>query len=95
MTQIDYIFGHLFPTWLSTWRFNFKVWADLMTSNYEVYACPWDENPEKECYEWFWASLNLDDTFSKEFLEGLQRTVDLIDEGKIKLIPFKWEDYDF
>ena len=98
MTQIDYIFGHLFPTWLSTWRYNFKVWADLMTGNYEAYACPWCDScnsQEQECYEWFWTSINLDDTFTKSFLEYLQKTIDLIDKGEIKLIPFKREDLDF
>lgn len=94
MTQIDYIFGHLFPTWLSTWRYNFKVWADLVTGNYEAYACPWGDNAEQECYEWFWTSINLDDTYTKSFLENLQKTIDLIDKGEIELIPFKWEDFD-
>jgi hypothetical protein len=92
MTQIDYIFQHLFPTWLSTWRYNLKVWADLMTNNYEVYACPWGESAEQECYEWFWASINLDDTFTKSFLEDLQKTIELIDKGEIKLIPFNFDE---
>jgi hypothetical protein len=95
MTQIDYIFQHLLPTWLNTWRHNFKMWADLMTNNYEIYANPWCDSPEKECYEWFWASINLDDTFSKEFLEDLQNTIDLIDSGKIKLLPFNIENLDY
>ena len=94
MTDIQYIFHHLIPTWYNTWRYNFKVWADLMISNYEPYACPWCDSPEQECYRWFWASLNLDDTYSKEFLEDLERTVNLIDKGEVKLIPFKWEDLD-
>lgn len=85
MTQIDYIFGHLFPMWVSTWRYNFKVWVDLMTDNYESYACPWVESPKQECYEWFWSSINLDDTCTKSFLEDLQRTIDL----------FKLEDFDY
>ena len=39
-----------------------------MTNNYEVYANPYDESQERECYEWFWASSTVDDTYSKEFL---------------------------
>lgn len=94
MTQADYIFKHLLPTWLKTWRYNLKVWADLMTGNYEAYACPWCESPEKECCEWFWASIGLDDTCTKEFLEDLQRTIDLIDKGQIKFVSFNSEDFD-
>jgi hypothetical protein len=63
-----------------------------MTNNYEVYACPWGESAEQECYEWFWASINLDDTFTKSFLEDLQKTIELIDKGEIKLIPFNFDE---
>ena len=57
-----------------------------MTNNYEVYANPWCESPERECYEWFWASINIDDTLSKEFLESLQM-MDDVDTGKVKTYP--------
>lgn len=64
-----------------------------MTNNYEVYTCPWCENPEQECREWFWASISLDDTLSKQFLEDLQDIADLIDKGQLKLIAFRQEDF--
>ena len=55
-----------------------------MTSNYENYALMREDDPEEECKDWFWTSLNEDDTYSKEFLEYLQQMVDDIDSGKVK-----------
>ena len=60
------------------------MWRDLITSNYENYALLKDDDPYQECYEWFWASINLDETYPKEFLEYLQQMVDDIDTGKVK-----------
>ena len=61
MTHLKYITDHLFPSWVQSWTYNFKIWADLMTNNYEAYDNPWCESLERECYEWFWASINMDD----------------------------------
>ena len=74
MTHLKYITDHLFPSWVQSWTYNFKIWADLMTNNYEAYDNPWCESPERECYEWFWASINM---------------VDDINSGKVKKIPFR------
>jgi hypothetical protein len=72
---------------------NFRIWADLMGSNYENYALPRTvEDPEQECLEWFWTSINEDDVYPKEFLEYLLQMMDDIDTGKEKLIPM---DEDF
>ena len=61
------------------------MWADLMGSNYENYALPRTvEDPEEECKEWFWASLNEDDVYDKEFLEYLMQMVEDIETGKEK-----------
>ena len=87
MTHFTYITVHLLPAWIQQWSFNFKHWTDLMTNNYEAYADPWCESPERECYEWFWASINMDETLPKEFLEELYRRMDNIDTGKVKPIP--------
>ena len=84
MTWPQYIFQHLIPTWFFSFRSNFRIWSDLMTSNYESYALLKDDDPFQECYEWFWCSINLDDTYPKEFLEYLQQMVDDIDSGKVK-----------
>ena len=84
MTHLKYITDHLLRAWVQQWTCNFKIWSDLMTSNYEVYANPWGESPERECYEWFWASINMDDTYSKEFLESLYQMIDDIESGKVK-----------
>jgi len=77
----------MFPGWVESWKYNLKIWADLMTSNYKRYSDPWSESPERECREWFWASLNMDDIYTKEFLEGLYRKISDIDSGKEKTYP--------
>ena len=87
MTYFTYITDHLLPAWVQQWTYNFRIWADLMTNNYEAYANPWCESPEKECYEWFWSSINMDDTLSKEFLEKLYQRIEDIDTGKMKTYP--------
>ena len=87
MTYFKYITNHLLPTWLSTWSYNFTVWADLMTDNYAEYSSPWCESPERECYEWFWTSISLDDTYSKDFIETLREMVEEIDAGVVKTYP--------
>ena len=53
MTHFKYITDHLLRAWVQSWTYNFKLWTDLMTNNYEAYANPYGESPERECYEWF------------------------------------------
>ena len=89
MTWTQYIFTHLIPTWFSSFNDNFRMWRDLMTGNYENYALLKDDDPFQECYEWFWTSINLDETYPKEFLEYLQQMVDDIDSGKVKTYPLE------
>jgi len=84
MTWTEYIFQHLIPTGLRSFRDNFRMWRDLITSNYEGYALLEDDDPYEQCYEWFWTSINLDETYPKEFLEHLKQMVDDIDSGKVK-----------
>ena len=84
MTWTEYITTHLIPTWFRSFNDNFRMWRDLVTGNYENYALLKDDDPYQECYEWFWASINLDETYPKEFLEYLQQMVDDIDTGKVK-----------
>ena len=84
MTHFKYITDHLLRAWVQSWTYNFGIWADLMTNNYEGYANPYGESPERECYEWFWASINMDDTVPKEFLEKLHQMVEDINSGKLK-----------
>jgi hypothetical protein len=73
-------------------RHNFRIWADLMGSNYDGYALMKEDDPEAECLDWFWASIVEDDVYPKEFLEGLMEMMDRIDRGEEKLIPL---DEDF
>jgi hypothetical protein len=56
-----------------------------MTSNYDHYALPRTvEDPEEECRDWFWASLNEDDVYDKEFLEYLLQMVEDVELGKVE-----------
>ena len=87
MTHFDYITKHMLPGWVESWTYNFKVWSDLMTGNYKPYAEPWGESPERDCYEWFWASINLDDIYSKEFIEELLQMKKDVESGKVKTYP--------
>ena len=42
------------------------------------------DDPFGECCEWFWASLNEDDVYDKEFLEYLYQLVEDVETGKVK-----------
>ena len=88
MSHFEYL-QYLIRSWVQTWSCNFQVWADLMTNNYEVYTNPYGESPERECYEWFWAFINMDDTLPKESLDSLYQMMDDIDTGKVKTVPAK------
>ena len=89
MTWFEYITTHLIPTSFRSFNDNFRMWRDLITGNYENYGLLKDDDPYQECYEWFWASINLDETYPKEFLEYLQQMVDDIDTGKVKTYSFE------
>ena len=71
MTWPDYIVNHLIFSWFQSFSGNFRIWRDLMTGNYVDYALMWYDDPYEECYEWFWTSINSDDTLPKEFLDYL------------------------
>jgi hypothetical protein len=88
----EYWIGHCWMTGWQSIRRAFRIWADLMGSNYRDYALLKDDDPEQECLEWFWVSLGEDDTYPKYFLEELLEMVDRIDRGEEKLIPM---DEDF
>jgi len=94
MTWAQYIFTHLIPTWFSSFGDNFRMWADLMTGNYENYALLKDDDPFEETYNWFWTSINLDETYPKEFLDYLHQMVDDIESGKVETVPFTQEMFD-
>jgi isopentenyl phosphate kinase len=60
------------------------MWRDLISGNYENYALLSDDDPYEECYQWFWCSINMDETYPKEFLDYLHQLVEDIDTGKEK-----------
>jgi hypothetical protein len=68
----------------------FRIWSDLMTSNYADYALLKEDDPEKECLEWFWVSLGEDEVYSKDFLEHLLQIADNVMTGKEK--TYSWEE---
>ena len=84
LNWFEYWIGHCWMTgWVSI-HSTFRIWKDLMTSNYEHYALMKEDDPEIECMEWFWASLNEDDVYPKEFLEHLMQMVEDIELGKVE-----------
>ena len=89
MTWFEYVFTHLIPTWFQSFNDNFVMWRDLVTGNYEKYALLPEENAYQECYDWFWCSINLDETYPKFFLEELLQMVDDVNTGKVKTYPME------
>ncbi|NBW58416.1 hypothetical protein EBR43_11710 [bacterium] len=92
MNWWEYWIGHCWMTGWQSIRGAFRIWADLMSSNYKDYVLLKDDDPEQECMGWFWVSLGEDNVYPKEFLEYLQQMVDDIETGKEELIPLD-EDY--
>ena len=87
MNWCQYYIGHCLQTgWREIWN-NFKMWRDLLSGNYADYALLSTDDPYEECYQWFWCSINMDETYPKEFLEYLMDMCDRIDSGEEKLIP--------
>jgi hypothetical protein len=86
----EYHIGHC---WMTGWQSigdTFRIWADLMGSNYENYALPRTvEDPEAECIEWFWATLGEDEVYPKEFLEYLMEMSEDVRTGKVKTYPME------
>jgi hypothetical protein len=68
---------------------NFKMWRDLISGNYENYALYQKMTHYEECYNWFWTSINLDETYPKNFLNTLQQLMRDIDSGKVKTYPME------
>jgi hypothetical protein len=84
MTNLEYYITHVFPTGFQSIRGTFRIWADLMGSNYAGYEILRDDDPETECIEWFWASLAEDDVYPKHFLEELLQLAEDVRTGKEK-----------
>ena len=94
MNWWEYWIGHCWMTGWESIRINFRIWANLMTSDYDGYALLRQDDPEEECKEWFWVSLNEDDVYPKEFLEYLMQMVDDIETGKEKVVPLDEDFFD-
>jgi hypothetical protein len=89
----EYWIGHCWMTGWQSIRSAFRIWADLMGSNYKDYALPRTvTDPESECIEWFWATLGEDECYPKEFLEYLMEMASRVERGEEKLIPMT-EDF--
>jgi len=83
----EYYIGHCWMTGWQSIRCNFRMWGDLISGNYEGYGLLKEDDPYTECLEWFWVSLNEDDTYPKFFLEELLQICADIDSGKEKVYP--------
>lgn len=89
MTHFDYIIKHLLPSWVQQWTHNFKIWADLVTGSYDGYALLEDDDPYEECYGWFWTCINMDETYSKEYLEFLTELAKEVETGGVRTYSAK------
>jgi hypothetical protein len=94
MSWVEYIFTHLVPTAFQTFNNNFVMWRDLITGDYEKYKLLKDDDAYQECYDWFWSSINLDETYPKHFLEHLMQLADDVATGKEKVVPFTKDMFD-
>ena len=91
----EYWIGHCWMTGWQSIRGAFRIWADLVGSNYADYSLPRTvEDPEQECIEWFWGTLGEDEVYPKEFLEYLLQMVDDIDSGKVETVPLTEDFFD-
>ena len=91
----EYHIGHCWMTGWQTIGDAFRIWADLMGSNYENYDLPRTvEDPEVECIEWFWATLGEDEVYPKEFLEYLMQMSHDVMTGKVETVPLDDDFFD-
>ena len=91
----EYHIGHCWMTGWQTIGDTFRIWADLMGSNYEDYALPRTvEDPEAECISWFWGTLGEDEVYPKEFLEYLMEMADDVMTGKVETVPLDEDFFD-
>lgn len=90
----EYWIGHCWMTGWQTLGSTFRIWSDLITSNYDGYALLKEDDPESECIDWFWASLNEDDVYEKEFLEYLMQLADDVETGKEKVYSLDENFFD-
>lgn len=93
LSWLNYIFTHLLPTWITTFKYNFMTWADLVwfSDNHKHYTLLKNDDPFEMCYQEFWFNINDDDIYPKELLEYLLQTVDDVETGKVQPIPFTRE----
>lgn len=95
LSWFDYYFSHCWMTGWQSIRYNFRMWQDLMSGNYEVYALPRTaQDPEVECIEWFWATLGEDEVLPKSFLEYLMEMSHDVMTGKVETVPLDDDFFD-
>jgi hypothetical protein len=90
----EYYIGHCWMTGWQSIRSNFRIWSDLMGSNYASYKLLKEDNPEAECLDWFWGSLVEDDVYPKEFLEYLMEMAEDVRTGRVETVPLDEDFFD-
>ena len=93
----QYHIGHCWMTGWQTIGDAFRIWADLMGSNYENYALPRTAeypDPESECISWFWGTLGEDEVYPKEFLEYLMEMAEDVRTGRVETVPLDEDFFD-
>ena len=94
MNWFDYWIGHC---WMTGWQSiggAFRIWGDLMGSNYKDYTLLHTDDPEEECLEWFWVSLGEDNVYPREFLEYLYELSRRVQSGEEKTYPMDLDKFD-
>ena len=94
MNWWEYWIGHCWMTGWQSIRSNFRIWSDLMGSNYASYKLLKEDDPEAECLDWFWGSLVEDDVYDKDFLEYLMQMSHDVMTGKIECVPLEDDFFD-
>jgi hypothetical protein len=90
----EYWIGHCWMTGWQTIGINFRIWCDLMCSNYVGYGVFAKDDEEQECIDWFWVSIIADDVYPKQFLEDLMQMTEDVRTGKEELIPLDKNFFD-
>ena len=90
MSWWEYWIGHCWMSGFQSIRNNFITWMDLVWfgDNQKYYTLLKDDVPFEQCYVEFWFTLNDDDVYPKEFLEGLMQMADDVRTGKVETVPF-------
>lgn len=88
MNLFKYYTEHVIPVGFGTIWSAFRIWKDLMMSNYSSYVLLKNDDPFEECRSWFWCTLGEDEILSKDFYEYFCEIMRKVESGEERLEPF-------